>query len=91
MESDTAPRTELVRVFYKLDPKGGTEPIGRRIVEVPADAQQFELRDSRAHFIAYVPSTHLIVGASAVAVAKFSLGGGSTSTAFVAHLACIVG
>ncbi len=55
VESDTAPRTELVRVFYKLDPKGGTEPIGRRIVEVPADAQQFELRDLRAHFIAYVP------------------------------------
>ena len=55
VESETAPRTELARVFYKLDPKGGTEPFGRRIVEVPADAQQFELRDSRAQFIAYVP------------------------------------
>jgi cytochrome c553 len=55
VESDMAPRTELARVFYKLDPKGGTEPLGRRIVEVPADAQQFELRDSRSQFIAYVP------------------------------------
>lgn len=55
VESETAPKTELARVFYKLDPKGGTEPLGRRIVEAPVDAQQFELRDSRAQFIAYVP------------------------------------
>jgi cytochrome c553 len=34
---------------------GGEEPIGERIIEVPEDLQQFVSRDSRAHFIAYVP------------------------------------
>ncbi len=66
VESETAPKTELARVFYKLDPIGGTEPLGRRIVEVPADAQQFELRDSRAQFIAYVPQGSVARGETLV-------------------------
>jgi hypothetical protein len=64
MESETASQTELTRVFHKLDRKGGTEPLGRRIVEVPADVQRFELRDARAQFIAYVPKGALARGVS---------------------------
>ena len=55
VESDAAPRTEIARFFFMVDPRGGSEPLGRRIVEVPADLEQFELRDSRSQFIAYVP------------------------------------
>jgi cytochrome c553 len=66
VESETAPKAELARVFYKLDPKGGTEPLGRRILEVPADAQEFELRDSRSQFIAYVPEGSVARGETLV-------------------------
>lgn len=55
VEADTIPVTQVARVFYMLVKDGGTEPIGERIVEVPADAAQFEHRDTRSQFIAYVP------------------------------------
>jgi cytochrome c553 len=35
--------------------EGGTETLGRRIVEMPDDVEQFELRDTRSQFTAYVP------------------------------------
>ncbi|HYM02034.1 MAG TPA: c-type cytochrome [Stellaceae bacterium] len=55
VETDTVPKVEIARVFYRIAAGGGTEPLGRRIVEVPVDAEQFEHRDSRATFIAYAP------------------------------------
>jgi cytochrome c553 len=55
VETDTAPVTEIARFFYTTVANGGTEPIGRRIVEVPQDLEQFEHRDSRSQFTAYVP------------------------------------
>lgn len=55
IEADTVPVTQIARVFYMLAKDGGTEPIGQRIVEVPEDAIQFEHRDTRSQFIAYVP------------------------------------
>jgi cytochrome c553 len=33
----------------------GTEPLGQRIIEVPENLEQFERRDGRSRFIAYVP------------------------------------
>jgi cytochrome c553 len=41
---------------------GGSEPIGQRIVEVPMDAEQFEHRDTRSQFIAYVPKGSIAKG-----------------------------
>ncbi len=38
-----------------LDPKGGTEPIGRRIITLPEDQTLARLRDPRSGFVAYVP------------------------------------
>jgi cytochrome c553 len=55
VQTDTVPVTQIARVFYMLVKDGGTEPIGNRIVEVPEDAAQFEHRDTRSKFIAYVP------------------------------------
>jgi cytochrome c553 len=62
VETDTVPATEIARVFYTTKKDGGTEPIGQRIVEVPVDVEQFEHRDTRAQFIAYVPKGSIAKG-----------------------------
>src|SRR3984893_8697525 len=62
VETDSVPPTEIARLFYRTVKNGGTEPIGERIVEVPVDADQFEHRDSRAQFIAYVPTGRIARG-----------------------------
>jgi cytochrome c553 len=62
VETDTVPVTQIARVFYMLSKNGGTEPIGERIVEVPVDAVQFEHRDTRSQFIAYVPKGSIAKG-----------------------------
>jgi cytochrome c553 len=55
IESDTVPKTYIARLFFVKRADGGTEPLGRRIVEMPDDVEQFELRDTRSQFTAYVP------------------------------------
>lgn len=56
IETNTVPRTQ-VHGWHLADLKTGeTEPIGERIIEVPQNLEQFISRDSRAHFIAYVPN-----------------------------------
>ncbi len=62
VETDIVPATQIARVFYMLVKDGGTEPIGQRILEVPADAAQFEHRDSRSQFVAYVPAGSIARG-----------------------------
>ncbi len=62
IEADTVPKTYVARLFYVKDPKGGTEPLGRRIVEMPDDVEHFELRDTRSQFTAYVPVGSLTKG-----------------------------
>jgi cytochrome c553 len=55
IESERAPKTG-VHGWHLIDLKTNeTEPIGRRIVEFPADLEQFVSRDTRAQFMAYVP------------------------------------
>ena len=55
VETDTVPKTQ-VHGWHLADLKNGeSEPIGRRIIEVPEDLEQFVSRDARALFIAYVP------------------------------------
>jgi cytochrome c553 len=62
VETDTVPATQIARVFYTLVKNGGTEPIGERIVEIPVDIEQFEHRDSRSQFVAYVPKGSIAKG-----------------------------
>jgi cytochrome c553 len=62
VETDSVPATQIARVFYMLVKDGGTEPIGQRIVEVPVDAAQFEHRDTRSQFVAYVPKDSIAKG-----------------------------
>lgn len=57
IETATPPRTFIATAgrHRQLHPDGGTEPIGRRILEIPADPFGTEIRDPHAGFIAYVP------------------------------------
>jgi len=45
-----------------LHPDGGTEPIGRRILEVPEDPYRVEIRDPHSGFVAYVPPGSIAKG-----------------------------
>ncbi|WFU78645.1 c-type cytochrome [Bradyrhizobium sp. CIAT3101] len=62
VETDTIPKTGPSRMFYVRSPDGGSEPLGQRIVEMPDNVNQFELRDSRATFTAYAPVGSLAKG-----------------------------
>jgi len=45
-----------------VDPKGGTEPIGKRIITVPEDAERARRRDPHSGFTAYVPPGSIAKG-----------------------------
>jgi cytochrome c553 len=62
VEADTVPAAQIARVFYMLARDGGTEPLGERILEAPVDIAQFEHRDSRSQFVAYVPNGSIAKG-----------------------------
>jgi cytochrome c553 len=58
VETDAVPKTRIAGGMHlKLEgAEAGTEPLGRRIVESPVNAEHTELlRDPRSGFIAYVP------------------------------------
>jgi cytochrome c553 len=58
IETDTVPKTRIAGGMHlKLEGvEAGTEPLGRRIVESPVNAEHTELlRNPRSGFIAYVP------------------------------------
>lgn len=56
VETDTVPKTEVVGWMLVKVKGGGTEPIGKRIIEIPEDMERTELRDPTSGFIAYVPT-----------------------------------
>jgi cytochrome c553 len=62
IETDTVPATQIARVFYMIAKTGDPEPIGERIIEVPVDVAQFEHRDPRSQFVAYVPKGSIAKG-----------------------------
>lgn len=55
VEAGTVPQSALGNWIYVDSKNGQTEPLGRRILELPEDLERFELRDSRTTFVAYVP------------------------------------
>jgi cytochrome c553 len=55
-EAATVPRTFVGQGRMRfVDPKGGTEPIGKRIITLPEDQERARRRDPNSGFIAYVP------------------------------------
>ncbi len=55
IETNTVPKSQVFGWHLAAMQSGETEPIGQRIIEVPANLEQFVSRDSRSRFIAYVP------------------------------------
>jgi len=68
IETATPPRTFVATAgrHRQLHPDGGTEPIGRRILEIPADPFRTEIRDPHSSFIAYVPPGSIARGEALV-------------------------
>ena len=66
VESDTAPKTYVAGLLWAAAENGEREPIGARIVEVPDNLHQFESRDSRSTFTAYVPVGSIAKGQALV-------------------------
>ena len=81
VETNTVPKTH-VHGWHLADLKTGeTEPIGLRIIEVPQDLEQFVSRDSRSHFIAYVPNGSVEKGKALVSTG----GQGKTVQCAICH------
>jgi cytochrome c553 len=55
VEKDMVPKTYVAGLFLADAGTGESEPIAGRIIEIPEDINQFENRDARSRFIAYVP------------------------------------
>ena len=87
VEADTVPRTIVAGWMLARDPRGGSEPIGNRIIEIAEDFERFEKRDSRTPYIAYVPRGSLSRGARLVAAG----GDGKTVTCAICHGADLQG
>jgi cytochrome c553 len=54
-EAVSAPKTRVVDWHLAVASTPGKEPLGRRIIEVPENLEQFERRDGRSRWVAYVP------------------------------------
>jgi cytochrome c553 len=72
VETDMVPKTEITQRNMLVVVKGPKEKIGKRIIEVPANLERTEARDSKSGFIAYVPK-----GAVARGKALVESGGGA--------------
>ena len=68
IETATPPKTFIATAgrHRQLHPDGGTEPIGHRIIEIPADPFRTEIRDPHSGFIAYVPPGSIARGEALV-------------------------
>jgi cytochrome c553 len=68
IETATPPKTFIATAgrHRVLHPEGGTEPIGRRILQIPEDPYRTEIRDPHSGYIAYVPPGSLAKGEALV-------------------------
>jgi len=67
VETKTVPRTHVAGWMLVPSDPGGTEPIGRRIIETPVNLEQTEMRNDASGFIAYVPVGSIRKGKALVA------------------------
>ena len=75
IETANPPRTFIATAgrHRQLHPDGGTEPIGERILEIPADPFRTEIRDPHSGFIAYVPPGSVAKGQALMQSGKCGL------------------
>jgi cytochrome c553 len=83
IESATPPKTYVSADarHRRIHPDGGSEPIGRRIIQIPADPMRTTMRDPHSGFIAYVPPGSIARGAALAG----SGGGGRTIQCTICH------
>ena len=81
VETATVPKTSVAGWFLAASTTGEKEPIGLRIIEVPENLEQFENRDPRSQFVAYVPIGSLARGADLVSTG----GAGKTLQCAICH------
>jgi len=81
VETDTVPRSYFSGTRRLQHPQGGTEPIGKRIIELPEDKEQVELRNPHATFVSYVPVGSVAKGEALVTAG----GGGKTLPCAICH------
>lgn len=82
VEADTVPKTYIGPGNKRLaHPSGGTEPLGRRIIEIPEDEQIVLNRDPRRGFVAYVPKGSIAAGEGLVT----NGGNGKTVSCTICH------
>lgn len=83
IEAATPPKTYVSADarHRRIMPDGGTEPIGRRIVQVPEDPMQVTVRNPHSGFIAYVPPGSIKKGEALVKTG----GGGKTIQCAICH------
>jgi hypothetical protein len=66
VETEQVPKKRVANWVLAALESGGSEPIGKRIIEVPESLEDFESRDSRASFVAYVSQGSVQAGAAIV-------------------------
>ncbi|HEY6467457.1 MAG TPA: c-type cytochrome [Candidatus Acidoferrales bacterium] len=81
VETDTVPVTRPNGGMLNVVENGGTEPIGDRVIEVPENLEQTELRNSKSGFVAYVPKGSLARGKELVMTG----GNGKTIRCTICH------
>ena len=82
VETTIVPKTILGRHNLSFpDPSGATEPIGKRILEMPESYERTLLRDPTSGFVAYVPQGSLAKGEALVKTG----GGGRTIACTTCH------
>jgi cytochrome c553 len=80
VEAGTVPKSYFNGTRRLQFDDGATEPIGNRIIEVPENKEQVELRSPRASFVSYVP-----VGSLAKGEALVTTGAGKTIPCAICH------
>jgi cytochrome c553 len=82
VETDMAPKSYVGAGAMRFAAKeAATEPIGNRIIEIPADEERTEARDPRAQHIAYVPTGSVKRGETIVTTGD----GGKTTQCAICH------
>ncbi|HEY6257683.1 MAG TPA: cytochrome C [Xanthobacteraceae bacterium] len=87
VETDTVSKSYFNGTRRLQHPDGGTEPIGKRIIELPEDKEQVELRSPHASFVSYVPPGSIAKGEALVTTG----GGGKTLPCAICHGAGLKG
>jgi cytochrome c553 len=89
IETATPPKTFVSSNarHRQIVPGGGTEPIGRRIIQIPADVNRTTIRDPHSGFIAYVPPGSIVKGAALVKTG----GSGKTIQCAICHGDALMG